>query len=62
MFTVLTPIMTSKHLHLYHHLLDNVDEKINIVIIHESQTDINFVPKFIIDHNNLGSIKIKCIQ
>ena len=39
-------------------LLDNVDEKINIVIIHESQTDINFVPKFIIDHNNLGSIKI----
>ena len=39
-------------------LLDNVNEKINIYIIHKNKNDDNFLSQKITNHKNLNSIKV----
>ena len=39
-------------------LLDNINEKIKILIIHKSQIESSFIPKFIVEHINLDSITV----
>lgn len=39
-------------------LLDNINEKIKIIVIHKSQIETSFIPKFITEHNNLDSITV----